>query len=143
MSFAQPSAPARVPLPVGAGSTTLAASTHSSASAAGGGGSSGVGAACADPTATQLSASCLDFLLIELVPLAYRIALDLARREDEWAGSARREADGNGAARGGDGSVKASAGGAGGALDEDEAREAVFYRLETLGYRVGLGVVER
>jgi len=28
-------------------------------------------------------------------------------------------------------------------LDEDEERDAVFYRLETLGYRVGLGLVER
>lgn len=27
--------------------------------------------------------------------------------------------------------------------DEDETREAVFYRLEGMGYRVGLGVVER
>jgi trafficking protein particle complex subunit 6 len=28
-------------------------------------------------------------------------------------------------------------------LDEEEEREAVFYRLETLGYRVGQGLVER
>lgn len=28
-------------------------------------------------------------------------------------------------------------------LDEDELREATFYRLEALGYRVGLGIVER
>jgi hypothetical protein len=28
-------------------------------------------------------------------------------------------------------------------VDEEEAREAVFHRLENLGYRVGLGVVER
>ncbi|KAF2841454.1 hypothetical protein M501DRAFT_1000676 [Patellaria atrata CBS 101060] len=28
-------------------------------------------------------------------------------------------------------------------LDEEEARETAFYRLEMLGYRVGLGVVER
>lgn len=28
-------------------------------------------------------------------------------------------------------------------IDEEEAREAVFHRLENLGYRVGLGVVER
>jgi len=28
-------------------------------------------------------------------------------------------------------------------LDEDEEREAVFFRLEGLGYRVGLGLVER
>ena len=38
-------------------------------------------------------------------------------------------------------------GGTGGALgikmDEDEERDAVFYRLEMLGYRVGQGLVER
>ena len=28
-------------------------------------------------------------------------------------------------------------------MDEDEEREAVFYRLEMLGYRVGQGLVER
>lgn len=28
-------------------------------------------------------------------------------------------------------------------LDEDEERDAVFYRLESLGYRVGQGLVER
>jgi hypothetical protein len=33
--------------------------------------------------------------------------------------------------------------GEGSVVDEEEAREAVFFRLEGLGYRVGLGVVER
>ncbi|CAN8097474.1 unnamed protein product [Discula destructiva] len=28
-------------------------------------------------------------------------------------------------------------------MDEEEERDAVFYRLETLGYRVGQGLVER
>ena len=28
-------------------------------------------------------------------------------------------------------------------IDEDEQREAAFRRLETLGYRVGQGLVER
>ena len=28
-------------------------------------------------------------------------------------------------------------------VDEDEERDAVFYRLDGLGYRVGLGLVER
>ena len=28
-------------------------------------------------------------------------------------------------------------------LDDEEEREAVFYRLEMLGYRVGQGLVER
>ena len=28
-------------------------------------------------------------------------------------------------------------------MDEEEERDAVFYRLEMLGYRVGQGLVER
>ncbi len=35
------------------------------------------------------------------------------------------------------------AAGGGGKMDEDEERDAVFYRLEMLGYRVGQGLVER
>ena len=43
---------------------------------------------------------------------------------------------------------EAALGGAGGlggtaTVDEEESREAVFHRLEALGYRVGLGIVER
>ncbi|KAF2087001.1 transport protein particle component, Bet3 family protein [Saccharata proteae CBS 121410] len=72
-----------------------------------------------DPSATYVSSSCLDFLFIELVPMAYRIASELAAREDEWSR------------------------GSGTAADEEEMREAVFYKLENLGFRVGLGVCER
>ncbi|MCJ1419385.1 Trafficking protein particle complex subunit 33 [Xylographa parallela] len=68
-----------------------------------------------DPHATFLSASCLDLLLIEIVPMAYRMASELSVRA------------GNGK----------------GATDEEEQREAAFRRLETLGYRVGQGLVER
>jgi hypothetical protein len=64
-----------------------------------------------DPQATFLNSSCLDFLLIELVPMAYRLANELSVSD--------------------------------GKLDEEEERDAAFYRLETLGYRVGLGLVER
>lgn len=50
--------------------------------------------------------------------------------------------------RKGDGSLKGGVGGAAGAngsrkMDEEEERDAVFYRLEMLGYRVGQGLVER
>lgn len=68
-----------------------------------------------DPTARFLSASALDFLLIELVPMAYRV---------------NKETD-------------STDGGSGSKMDEDEERDAVFYRLESLGYRVGQGLVER
>lgn len=68
-----------------------------------------------DPYATFLNASCMDLLLIEMVPMAYRLASELATPDQDG--------------------VKA--------IDEDEQREAAFRRLETLGYRVGQGLVER
>ncbi|KAL2830637.1 transport protein particle component-domain-containing protein [Aspergillus pseudoustus] len=58
-----------------------------------------------------LSASCLDFLLIELVPMAERLAKDLAADDRT--------------------------------LDDEEIKETAFFRLETLGYRVGQGLAER
>ena len=64
-----------------------------------------------DPHATFVNTSCLDFLLIELVPMAYRMA-----REAEVVNEKQ---------------------------EEEEEREAVFYRLEMLGYRVGQGLAER
>ncbi|PHH81642.1 hypothetical protein CDD82_278 [Ophiocordyceps australis] len=68
-----------------------------------------------DPSATFLSSSCLDFLLIELVPFAHRIAQerDLAPRPTEAN------------------------------QDNEDELDAVHMRLESLGYRVGQGLVER
>ena len=86
-----------------------------------------------DPTATFLSASCLDFLLIELVPMAYRVTNELEASASSAQGgtsAAATEKDASSAA------PRA-------AMDEEEERDAVFYRLETLGYRVGQGLVER
>lgn len=108
-----------------------------------------------DPTFSLINTTCLDLLLIELVPLAYRITADLAAREDEWLHGASAAAKGkqnrlSGASN--DASSTVAAGGPVGGgtvvggtatVDEEEAREAVFHRLEGLGYRVGLGVVER
>ncbi|KAI8941038.1 hypothetical protein NX059_002282 [Plenodomus lindquistii] len=109
-----------------------------------------------DPTFSLLNTTCLDLLLIELVPMAYRITADLAAREDEWihgsssgARPKRNSATSNDASsttaatsRGGVGTDGGPVGGTA-TVDEEEAREAVFHRLEGLGYRVGLGVVER
>ncbi|KAL4871963.1 hypothetical protein BDV12DRAFT_205454 [Aspergillus spectabilis] len=58
-----------------------------------------------------LSASCLDFLLIELVPMAERLAKDFAA-DDRL-------------------------------LEDEEIKETAFFRLESLGYRVGQGLAER
>lgn len=113
-----------------------------------------------DASATFLNSSCLDFLLIELVPMSYRVANDLEAAAAEAAPPrAPRQGAGNTgdipsaaggapsiAATGAAGSVAATAGagsGTGRLLDEEEERDAVFFRLEALGYRVGQGLVER
>ncbi|EEP78314.1 conserved hypothetical protein [Uncinocarpus reesii 1704] len=74
-----------------------------------------------DPHARFLNSSCLDLLFIELVPMAERLVQEL---------EANNAPDGEGVA-------------GGKALDEEELREATFYKLESLGYRVGLGLAER
>ncbi|KAI1180218.1 BET3 family protein [Nemania sp. FL0916] len=111
-----------------------------------------------DPTATFVGTSCLDFLLIELVPMAYRITNELEEATAGETGDSDDHSNDNGGGGGGKkknneevGSVSSTAAGtvstAGrrskSKLDEDEEREAVFFRLEGLGYRVGLGLVER
>ncbi|KAF2457112.1 transport protein particle component [Lineolata rhizophorae] len=129
-----------------------------------------------DPSSAHVSLSCLDFLLIELVPMAQRLAEELAKREEEWmrgtsgvtAGSESKRRSGDtmvstgmrtprdsgstaaaggsssgAAATAGSGTVGGAVSGTGIAADDDEVREAVFYRLEMLGYRVGLGIAER
>ncbi|KAL8728124.1 MAG: hypothetical protein Q9166_005605 [cf. Caloplaca sp. 2 TL-2023] len=68
-----------------------------------------------DPYATFLNSSCFDLLLIEIVPLAYRLAGELTAARD----------------------------GGGNQIDDEEQREAAFRRLDGLGYRVGQGLVER
>ncbi|KAK0100115.1 Trafficking protein particle complex subunit 33 [Cadophora gregata] len=105
-----------------------------------------------DPSATFLNSSCLDLLMIELVPMAYRIVneVDAAALDDRLPAKAGHDSvksssvasnvrDG-GAGTGGGNIVGA---GAARKMDEDEERDAVFYRLEMLGYRVGQGLVER
>ncbi|KAF1915711.1 trafficking protein particle complex subunit 6B [Ampelomyces quisqualis] len=105
-----------------------------------------------DPTFSLVNTSCLDLLLIELVPMAYRITADLAAREEEYLNGSSRKGTGavNGLSESTTGTSNAGTGGGGAGqvgvaptVDEEEAREAVFHRLEGLGYRVGLGIVER
>lgn len=116
-----------------------------------------------DPSASFLSSSCLDLLLIEIVPMAYRVANEVDAASSSSSSpppSSSSPPSGGGPedpkkTGGGDGAVTsppppsdgarrrgASPAGAG-HLDEDEERDAVFCRLESLGYRVGLGLVER
>ncbi|KAI1268664.1 BET3 family protein [Xylariaceae sp. FL1019] len=104
-----------------------------------------------DPSATFVGTSCLDFLLIELVPMAYRVANELEEvaaeqsnnsKENNTSGADTRDSASVSTAAGVGGST-VGAGRRKGRMDEDEEREAVFFRLEGLGYRVGLGLVER
>jgi hypothetical protein len=64
-----------------------------------------------DPDARAVSSSCFDFLLIELVPMAERLAKELATDENE--------------------------------PEDEEVRETTYFRLESIGYRVGQGLAER
>ena len=68
--------------------------------------------ATTEPHARFLSTSCLDFLIIELVPMAERLSRDLLSDDTKQP-------------------------------DDEENREATFFRLESLGYRVGQGLTER
>ncbi|KAK4193629.1 trafficking protein particle complex subunit 6B [Podospora australis] len=84
-----------------------------------------------DPTARFVASSCLDFLFIELVPMSYRITNEL---EEVVVASSSSAADAASIPQS-QGTVKK--------MDEEEEREAVFWRLEGIGYRVGMGLVER
>lgn len=102
-----------------------------------------------------INSSCMDFLLIELVPMAYRMAAELAAREDEYVtpgnpgATTGRRASAVAATNGAGSTPKSGTtpriaeGGVVGSADEEELKDAVLYRLEMLGYRVGLGITER
>ncbi|KAH7308209.1 transport protein particle component-domain-containing protein [Stachybotrys elegans] len=107
-----------------------------------------------DPSASFLSSSCLDFLLIELVPLAYRVThdRDAPLLADSSASSppppppaASKPSDAVSAVAGSSVAGALSTATAPGQrkMDEDEELAAVHYRLDMLGYRVGQGLVER
>lgn len=118
-----------------------------------------------------LATSCFDFLLIELVPLAQRMAerahaRDVAIREarkrnplfDRPTDNRSSMVSSKSLAVGADdetakaediSSVVASAPGTNAdtttlaGIAEDEVRDALFWRLDHMGYRVGQGLVER
>lgn len=95
-----------------------------------------------DPSATFLASSCLDLLLIELVPMAYRLVNEVDQgvhggAEDNSTGKGSQDRNSGEKVAAGEESRHRRQ------LDEDEERDAVFFRLESLGYRVGQGLVER
>lgn len=94
-----------------------------------------------DPSANFLSSSCLDFLLIELVPLAYRVTHDRDAAVLEPASAPTDVASISHAVSSNAAGVVSAPGTR--KMDEEEDLDAVHYRLEMLGYRVGQGLVER
>ncbi|KAH8669836.1 transport protein particle component [Ilyonectria robusta] len=94
-----------------------------------------------DPSANFLSSSCLDFLLIELVPLAYRVTHDRDAAVLEPASAPTDVASTSHAVSSNAAGVVSAPGTR--KMDEEEDLDAVHYRLEMLGYRVGQGLVER
>jgi hypothetical protein len=91
-----------------------------------------------------LSASCLDFLLIELVPMAERLAHEpAARGVDPIASDDNSAKDEEGEGEGDKTQTQTNGAGTAPPDDEETRREATFFRLEGLGYRVGQGLAER
>ena len=78
--------------------------------------------------------------------MAYRVVneVDTAAMDDRID---KKDGTGSGSLKGSNVSVAGNANtnwnGNGKKMDEDEERDAVFFRLEMLGYRVGQGLVER
>jgi len=113
--------------------------------------------ASSDPSATFLNASCFELLMTEMVPMAFRIADDLSPPPsyertllldgENGAGGAWKNLKGNLEGNGGGkgkGSMDGKGGGSANGEEEEEGRrEMVRRRLEGVGYRVGLGIVER
>jgi trafficking protein particle complex subunit 6 len=88
-----------------------------------------------DPNARFLGVSCLDLLLIEIVPMAERMTEELNNNTPSTATATTTAATTTVA---GTAATTIS-----GKLEDEEMREATFYRLESLGYRVGQGLAER
>lgn len=109
-----------------------------------------------DPHATFLNSAALDLLMIEVVPLARRLAESSGSGGGGRRGNGEGDDEGNGEGgeddedgdRDGDREktvvgTGGMGGGPGPEVGSGEERDALFYRLELLGFRVGHGLVER
>ncbi|KAL6800503.1 transport protein particle component [Trichoderma sp. SZMC 28012] len=99
-----------------------------------------------DPTASFLSSSSLDFLLIELVPLAQRVTSQRDFPSSSSSSATTQNPDGVTSSshhhRKSD-SHHPPAADSLKKIDDEEHLDAVHLRLESQGYRVGQGLVER
>ena len=93
-----------------------------------------------DPAAQYVNQSCFDLLLIELLPLAERMARDYEASLDRPSLVNRTSKPQNAPSIAGTAATAVAADG----LPETELfKETRYYRLESLGYRVGQGLSER
>lgn len=92
-----------------------------------------------DADSAQVNVSCFDFLLIELVPLAERMAREYEASLDKPSLANKPTNRNNVASTTGPATVTTYDG-----LPETEVfKDSVYFRLEKLGYRVGLGLSEQ
>ncbi|KAF2768470.1 transport protein particle component [Teratosphaeria nubilosa] len=99
-----------------------------------------------DPRNPKVAASALDFLLIELVPLAQRITEQLHVQEQAMQEKYRKSRLFNKTAAKRPANAQTGTGtmtSLGFPSMDEHTREGVFWRLDGLGYRVGQGLVER
>lgn len=92
-----------------------------------------------DPSATFLNASCWDLLMIEIVPMAYRLTSSTSSTTSPHSSrpsSLPPPSSTTSHSTNPNPPHEVE-------IDEEETRDAVFYRLDMLGYRVGQGLVER
>ncbi|PSS10541.1 hypothetical protein M430DRAFT_53104 [Amorphotheca resinae ATCC 22711] len=89
-----------------------------------------------DPSATFLNASCWDLLMIEIVPMAYRLTSSSSSSSPSPRPSSLPPPSSTTSHPAPNPPHEVE-------IDEEETRDAVFYRLDMLGYRVGQGLVER
>ena len=92
-----------------------------------------------EPEAAYVNISCFDLLMIELVPMAERLAREYEASLDRPSTTNKTPARGNAASTTGPAIPTTYDG-----LPETEVfKDSVFFRLEKLGFRVGLGLSER
>lgn len=92
-----------------------------------------------DPYSTFLNASCFEHLLIELVPMAER----MARRFEDSVEPVGGPVKGAAAAAAATGSTAGTGASTEKEREDEQLRENMFFRLDSLGYRVGQGLAER
>lgn len=92
-----------------------------------------------EPEPAYLGMSCFDFLLIELVPMAERLARDYEASLDKPSITNKTLSRTNATSTTGPAAPSTYDG-----LPETEVfKDSVYFRLEKLGFRVGLGLSER